>query len=77
MVILILYVETTKIIQYQMYQISLENANTSEITVISSLSIKLSFICWVYIMEEVIKDVYGSNFATAYGTYQDAVKKIL
>ena len=39
-----LYVETIKIIQYQMYQISLENANTSEMKVISSLLIKRSFI---------------------------------
>ena len=39
-----LYVETIKIIQYQMYQISLGNANTSDMKVISSVLIKLSFI---------------------------------
>ena len=37
-------VETIKIIQYLMYHISLENANISEMQVISSLLIKLSFI---------------------------------
>ena len=26
-------------------------------------------------MEEVIKDVYGSNFGSAYETYKEAVKK--
>ena len=26
-------------------------------------------------MEEVIKQVYGSNFGTAYETYKEAVKK--
>ena len=25
-------------------------------------------------MEEVIKEAYGSNFGSAYGTYKDAVK---
>ena len=39
MVILTLYAETITIIQYQMYQISLGNANTSEMEVISSLLI--------------------------------------
>ena len=37
-----LHVEAIKVIQYQMYQISLENANT-DIKMISSLLIKLSF----------------------------------
>ena len=48
-----LYVETITIIQYQMYQISLETANTSVMEVISSLLIKLSFV-FDYIMEEVM-----------------------
>ena len=39
MVLLDLYVETTNSMQYQMYQISLGNANTSEMKVISSLLI--------------------------------------
>ena len=37
-------VETIKIIQYQMYHISLGNANTSEMKVISSILLRLSFI---------------------------------
>ena len=74
MITLKLYVETIKIIQYQMYQISLGNANTSEMKVVSSLLIKLNF---VYIVEEVIKEVYESNFGTAYGTCKEAVKKIV
>ena len=39
-----LYVETIKVIQYQIYQISPEDANTSEMKVISSLLIKSRFI---------------------------------
>ena len=44
MMVISLYVETIKIIQYQMCQISLGNANTSEMNVISSVLIKLSFL---------------------------------
>ena len=48
MVILTLYAETITIIQYQMYQISFENANTSEMEVISSLLIDdISFYCLI------------------------------
>ena len=44
MMVIDLYAKTIKIIQYQMYQISLENANTSEMKVIISVLLKLSFI---------------------------------
>ena len=60
-----------------MYQISLENANTSEMKVISALLMKISFIAWLYIMEEVIKEVYESNFGSAYETYKESVKRIV
>ena len=75
MMVISLNVETIKIIQDQMYQISLENANTSGMKMVSSLLIKLSFIVLLYIMEAVIKEVYESNFGTAYETYKEAVKK--
>ena len=39
MMVISLYVETITIIQYQMYHISLGNANTPEMKVISSLLI--------------------------------------
>ena len=39
-----LCVETRQIIQHQMYQISLGNGNTSDMKMISSLSIELGFI---------------------------------
>ena len=42
MITLGFYVETIKIIQYQMYQISFGNANTSEMEVISSSLAKVS-----------------------------------
>ena len=58
-----------------MYQISPGNVNTSEMKVISSLLIKSRFIFWVYIMEEIMKEVYESNFGSAYETYKDAVTK--
>ena len=65
-----------KIIPYQMYQISLGNVNASEMKVVSSLLIKYRFISfWLYMMEEVIKEAYGSNFGSAYETYKDAVGK--
>ena len=75
MMILSWYVETIKIIQYQMSQVSLENANTSEMKVISSLLIKHSFIFWLYVTEDVIQEVYESNFGTADETYKGAAKK--
>ena len=43
--------------------------------VISPWIIKLSFIAWLYIMEQVLKDICESNFGTAYETYKEAVKK--
>ena len=75
MIVLRLYVETIKIIQYQMYQISFGNASTSEMTVISYLLIKLSLFFWLYVVAEVIKEIYESNFGTAYEAYKEAVKK--
>ena len=57
-----------------MYQISLGNGNTSEVEEISSLLLKLSFVCWSYISEEVIKEVYESNSGIAYETCKEAVK---
>ena len=77
MMVISLYAETTTIIQYQMYQISLGNANTSEMKVISSLLIKLSFIFCLYIREEIINEVYESNFGSAYETYKEAVTRTL
>ena len=77
MIVISLYVKTIRIIPYQMYQISLEDANTSGMKVISSLLIKSRFIFWLYIMEEVIKEAYQSNFGTAYETYKEAVTKIV
>ena len=75
MITLSLYVETIKIMQYQMYQISLGNANISDMKAISSLLVKLRFPFWLYITEEVVKEVYESNFGTAYETYKEAVTK--
>ena len=43
--------------------------------VISSVLIKCGPF-WLYVMEEVIKQVYESNFGTAYETYKEAVTKI-
>ena len=55
MMVISLCVETANMIQYQMYQISLGNANTPDMKGISSLLIILSFTFWLYIMEEVMK----------------------
>ena len=79
MMVINLCVETIKIIQYQMYQISLGNANTSEMKVISSLLIKpISFYFFLlYIMGEVIKEAYESNFGSAYETYKDAIRIVV
>ena len=77
MMVINLYVETITTIQFQMYQISLEDVSTSEIKVISSLLIKSRFLFWLYIMEAIIKEVYESNFGAAYETYKEAVKKII
>ena len=30
---------------------------------------------WLYIMNEIIKDVYETNFGTAYEVYKEAVTK--
>ena len=62
-----------------MYQISLGIANTSEMKVISSLLIKpISFYFFLlYIMGEVIKEAYESNFGSAYETYKDAIRIVV
>ena len=79
MIILNLYVDAIKIIQYQIYQSSLGHANTSEMKVISSWLIddnSFDFF-WLYTVEEIINKVYESNLATAYETYREAVKQIV
>ena len=42
-----------------------------------SLLIGGNHISWLYIMNEIIKEVYENQFATAYETYKEAVKKTL
>ena len=57
-----------------MYQSPLENANTLEMKVISSLLIKRSFTLCLYIMEETKKEQYESNSGSAYETYEKSKK---
>ena len=77
MMVINLCEETIKITQYQIYHISLGNVNISEMKVISSLLIEYRFIFCIYIMDEVIKEVYQSNFGPAYEVFKEAVKRIM
>ena len=60
-----------------MYQILREHANTLEM---ENDKIFINWILFVWLcitMDEVIKEIYESNFGSAYETYKEAVKIII
>ena len=70
MMVINLYVEIIRTTQFQMCHTSLGNVNTSEMNVIKYLLIDdtIFISLTIYIMDEVIKEVYESNFGCAYET---------
>ena len=75
MMVINLYVEIIRTMQFQMCQVSQGNVNTSEMSVIRYVLIDDTIFAFNIYNGWSHKKVYESNFGGAYETYKEAVKK--